>query len=228
MDFAIPQALRTIFLRASEAGLKVDPYICSKSQSSIQNKNPIEGLQIHLPNGKATRSFLIKNDERLSQFSELPFEQIQFISGLEAIWSKSEDVLEAELKGDPIIYNPVFLIKRLKLVFQSLKEIAPNNTCTLLIPYLRKQVMVEFDASTQVFNMLSNHSGRRPKAVIRITGTGATCHDEARSALQQLTNTLLFQINREYNIHLCISSTIGLYSENRTSGFPSGIHILGS
>lgn len=228
MDSTIPPALQPIFCRAANAGLKVEPYGNSPQQEAIQENKPFEGLLVHLPNGRETRPFLIKEDVRLHQYSKVPFEQMQFINGLEATWSMSEDVLEAELQGNEIAYNTVFLLKRLKQIFRSIKEHGKNDDSSLWIPYRRNQVQLGFGESTSAFNLLSNYSGSRPKLTIRVSGTRASSHDEARSALYHITDALLFQIKREHNIHLCIRSERGMFTEDRVWGFPNGILTLGS
>lgn len=224
----IPSALQPIFTRATHAGFKVELFHSNPDPQNGNQVNPVTGLLIHLPNGNETRPFLIRDDERLHRYSNVKFEQMQFIRGTEASWSKSEDVLEAELQGDEITYNAVFLLKRLKHVFRPILESGSSIDSSLTIPYCRKLVNLEFAESSNTFNLLSNHAGIRPKLVVRISGIGANSHDEARNALNTLTESLLFQIKREYNIHLRLRDARGLFSENQAWSFPNGMLTLGS
>jgi hypothetical protein len=228
MDPTIPSALRPFFTRASDAGLKTEPYHSSQNPKVFQEENPVDGLLIYLPNGKDTRPFLIKYDERLEEHTNILFEQLQYISGYEAIWSKPDDVLEAELQGDEITYNNAFLLKRLKHIFRPVEDIDINEFNVLSILYRRKQVQVEFDESSSAFNLLSAYTAQRPKLVVRFLGIGASCHDEARNALQHIAEPLLFQIKREYNIHLRLRNARGSFSEIRSWSFLDGMLTLGS
>lgn len=228
MNTPIPAALQPVFTRAMHAGLKVEPFRTNPNPQAGNQVNTITGLLIHLPNGKQTRPFLIRDDERLHRYSNVKFEEIQFIQGLEATWSKVDDVVEAELHGDEINYNPVFLLKRLKLVFRPLVESGSTGDSSLTIPYRRSRVKVEFTESSHTFNLLNNHAGPRPQLVIRVTGMRSTNHDQARSALYTITESLLFQIKREYNIHLRLRDARGLFSEHQTWSFPNGMLTLGS
>ncbi len=227
MDSIIPSALRTIFTRASNAGMKIQPHHCNPNLNVFQEENPILGLFIYLPNGKDIRPFLIKDDQRLNQYSTILFEQLQYISGYEAIWSKPDDVLEAELQGDEITYNTAYLLKRMNHVFRPVEHMDLNEPTVLSLPYRRNQVQVEFGESSSTFNLLNANSGQRPKLVVRFSGIGANCHDEARNALQQLTEPLLFQIKREYNIHLRLRNAYGLNFDNQPWSFLNGVLHLG-
>lgn len=215
MDPNIPSTLQKIYNRAVRSGLKAEPYRFSLKKDIPKEDVPVTGLLLFLPNGKTTRPFLVKDDDRLRKNSKHGFEDMQFISGLEATWSREDDVLEAELQGDDLTYNASTLIKRLKCLFRASVQDTPGSYNTLVMPYRRRQVEVVFGESTELFTFLTNYKGYRKKPVIRITGTGARTHDEARSSLLYISDALLFQIDREYNIPLRIRSERFLFSEHR-------------
>ena len=228
MNTPLPAALQPVFNRATHAGLKVESFCIHTDQHDSNQINPVTALLIHLTNGMETRPFLIRDDERLHRYSNVKFEQMQFIQGLEATWSKADDVVESELQGDEITYNAVFVLRRLNQVFRPIIGGGLCNDSSLTIPYRHNLVQVEFDESSDTFNLLSNHVGPRPKLVIRLTGTGANNHDEARNAIHTIAEPLLFQIKREYNIHLRLRDARGLFSENQSLSFPNGLLNLGS
>jgi hypothetical protein len=221
MDRDIPVSLQKLYSRTAQAGLDPEPYPRTSTDTVGAEALAVTGLLIHLNNGKSKRKFLIKDDQQLPQHVGLPFEEYQFIAGLEATWSPNNDILEAELQGDDMTRSASTLIKRLQRMFRSEALTAPEFS-SIEMPYRKRTVKVALGASSDVFTLLTNHYGYRTKPVIRITGTGAKDHDEARSALLHLSDALLFYIDREYKIPMRIRSERYLFSEYRKKRVLSG------
>jgi hypothetical protein len=224
MEKVLPASLKQLYKRTIASGLNVEPYRFSYKKDLSEEQIPVSGLLIYLKNGLKERPFLIKDDDHLRQNTKLSFKDYQFIAGLEAIWCPEKDMLEAELQGDDMTRNASSMIKRLKRMF---RPEGTNNLeySSIEMPYRKRNVKVAFGESSGEFTVLTNHYGYRKKPVIRITGTGASDHDEARSALLYISDALLFYIDTQHKIPMRIRSERYLYSEHFKKRVFSGITV---
>jgi hypothetical protein len=158
-------------------------------------------LAVGMPCGKERRWLSLWGLERLKEFLAIPFEKYTFLGSYEAVCSYKEDYIEASIEA--INRGSVFLLIRRLFKRNTMSEIdlADQRLEIADSSGMPRKVIIE-----QLSSDLSilTRSRRRYGLAIRISGFGATRHDQALGLLERISNSLFFQIDMTQNLPLCL------------------------
>lgn len=137
------------------------------------------------------------------------FEKYNFIQQYEAIWSKDEQTIEAEVTSQNNFYGRLhkFLNKNENLENDDNDNIPDYLTLTNF-----KGLEVTIRKCSPVFSFLttSRERGLRrfnmPKITIQIKNTAKTTHDSAKELLEKISNSMFFQIDLAFELPIHLQS----------------------
>lgn len=199
---ALTAKLNSIKNRCTSSGIEF------REDSTLDGRNYISLL---MPSGKNKRRVPIYNDVISDIIIKSNFENYKFLSGYDAIYSTSENVIEAGLRpsrfSSPMIFDR--LIKKLSNGVENSEKIViqPNNSITL-------RPTIEIGRSSIEYLSLCGY--RSTRFTIRLLGSRSKQHDQALAELRSYADSILFQIDMAHGV------TLTLERERQIRTPPSG------
>ena len=216
--------------RCSNAGLKTKSYIY-KEKNPDEKITEIPGLIVQIPEERQSKNIIILEDDELEQIEKSSFEKFKFIKGFEAIWSPEQGIVEGELQSDDLIRGGRILMRRLIRFFEtsdgdqtksenSLIDIedykfhfpSPNQDINIIIGYSSLEFSI-LNSFQREYLFITGRIRQRP--TIRIEGLSIKTHDEAKSLLSKIANSIFFQIDLATNIPLHLAVDRELFRDIR-------------
>lgn len=147
----------------------------------------MKSLNLGLPVGREFR--WIKLDEhKIMQLSKVSFERYSFLSGLDAICSFDDDLIEAGIKLAGLSSN--LLLRRLLPPAENFEQ-----QKLILAQYQDNFPSIELSCASEVFLRLCYRGDVSPtKITIKIRGGKIKTHDQALKQLVKIANATFFQI----------------------------------
>ncbi len=157
--------------------------------------------------------YLIYREEPINQALDCEFEKFRFIQGYEAIWSKENQVIEAEVSS---VDNPSrFFLDRLEsLINKPEKEDEDEESEELLsinLPSIDDYI-ITIGYCSKEFSFLSSARERGPRRgisrriTIKIQNSKLSTHDRAIEILEKIANSIFFQIDLAFEIPVSLQT----------------------
>jgi|GEM_PF-625660 len=194
-------------------------------------------LFIQFPNERDFKNVVLDmRHESLDFIEKSNFEKFKFIKGFEAIYSSELGIIECEIQSDDLIRPNSMIIRRLYRFFK------PKKTEKTQIPVIetdeletdREDFTIEFPSPNETLKIKLIESSiefsflcscksdlvylrrrLRPSLVIRLEGLTFSTHNEAKELLNNIANSVFFQIDLLTNIPIHLSTDRDLQREIR-------------
>jgi hypothetical protein len=202
---------------------KLDDIKLLLDNSNLENEL-VERKEINLDEEEVTRTSLVTKIPRARDLVEIAisernldldlvhksnFQEYRFIKDLQAIWSLKENCIECELQQLGR-FPSIFVKRRLNKLF----EIEPEEDENIVyeFPSPKEGISISIGKASLAHAVLFYTKDRGPsfdfrlsRYTLKITGTNTSKHDEAKSILEKLGNSLLFQLDLSSNLNLQLS-----------------------
>lgn len=150
--------------------------------------------RLNIKAGKNTRTIAIFNERRAEAILAISFEQLNFISGYEAICCYEDRIIEVGLRGTRMA--PSFLLQRL----QSLRVGASGSGLQPMVIAPPESILgrptIEIGPCSPEFTALG--AGRASQVTLKLKGARSTQHDAALAELRSYADSVFFQIDMAY------------------------------
>ncbi len=165
-------------------------------------------LELSFPCGRNKRTHILWDYDDIKRILAVPFEKYTFIDGYRAICSYSDNTIEAQIRPmGP--FSPRLAIRRLFSDRFDEDDLRAENYSIDLTP--DKGVdgpQVSVGPSTQDFRAI-NRGPSLGNLSLKLVNTGLSHHDQSRSLLEKISNSLFFQIE------LLAGLPLGLFRQRR-------------
>ncbi|MFC4690933.1 hypothetical protein ACFO5T_10880 [Dokdonia genika] len=156
---------------------------------------------------------LIFREEPLNQALDCEFEKFRFIQGYEAIWSKENQIIEAEISN---VDNPSrFFFNRLDELINKPEEVDDDEeteeVVSINLPSIDGYILTIGYCSKE-FGFLSGSRERGPRRgisrriTIKIQNSKISTHDRALEILEKIANSIFFQIDLAFEIPISLQT----------------------
>lgn len=178
------EAKKTLQARCKDAGLEL-------KEEVREDGDPY--LKIGMKCAREQRWLLLSSDESILRMLSVPFESYTFISGLDAICSYQDGIIEAAIRPlgnvpSSFVYRKLFGLDsgNAAETFESIKlEINPPQAG---LP------KIEISPASDNFTKLVR-SPNRNRMTLKISGSPVTNHDQAALLLKKVADAAFFQID---------------------------------
>jgi hypothetical protein len=165
-------------------------------------------LIVSIPEERDFKNIILVEGQDIEFIEKSNFDKFRFIKGYEAIWSEEFKVIECELQSDDILRPSRFLIRRLKSFLPEQDKTNKDDKTIMIFPSPIEKVKITIGDCSDEFSVLSNCkreylfsiSRISTRITIRIEGVEVKTHEEAKSLLLKIANSVLFQIDLNINI----------------------------
>ncbi|SOD27681.1 hypothetical protein SAMN05518800_3245 [Variovorax sp. YR752] len=176
--------------------------ITFKDESSIDDDDIRIDFTLHMPQGRETRDVYILDDDDLRILAQSNFEQFVLLEDYSASINYTEGVIEALLTiptpNSPFLTRRAIL-RRLGFSDPSLKELPSIKLKSKIFGVPE----VLLGSSTEIVRLLT-HATDTFELSLFIKSATIKTHDDAIRWLEQVSNSLLFDIDIERSIHISL------------------------
>ena len=224
--------LKKLAERCEKVGLKTKSYTY-KVNDPDPEEEVIEhnGLIIQIPEERESKNIIILEDNEFEQVEQSEFEFFKFIKGYEAVWSQELGIVEGELQSNDTIRGGVSLMRRLRKFFRTSEDNESSSSSSssfdedysFEFPSPNENVKIIIGTSSLEFSILTSLQREyfffreriRPKPTIRVEGLSIATHNEAKTLLANIANSVFFQIDISVNIPLHLTIDRELFRDIR-------------
>ncbi|MGE6353960.1 hypothetical protein ACQKCJ_08780 [Flavobacterium sp. NPDC079362] len=165
---------------------------------------------------------LIYTEKYLDYALGCDFEKFKFVQGYEAIWSKDNNLIEAEITSPEA--NRFNFLERLNNLINKPEdnenEEFDDDILDIMLPN-HQGLEISLGYCSQPFSLItgSRERGLRrfnsKKITLKITNSKKTTHDSSRDLLEKIANSIFFQIDLAFEIPISLQSQRETYIETR-------------
>ncbi len=194
--------LQALFDRCTERGLSAEIV------SETSREGPSNSLIARVPAGREVREVLIFEGDRLGEVASSAFERYRLIDGYNAIWSDEFGMVECGLDQGPIRPPIPFALRRLAKMLGSDGDSppSPRHIPRFEFPSSSDGPKIWIGPSSTEHTVLCEMRADRPSLYLRrgelrrrptlhIEGVHVATHERARTVLEKIGNSVLFQID---------------------------------
>ncbi|EJN31788.1 hypothetical protein PMI35_01277 [Pseudomonas sp. GM78] len=145
------------------------------------------GLSISLKCGRELRELEIFDHNKLPQILSIPFEDYNFLSGLEAICSYEKGLVEIMVIEAGAASAATFIEKLFGVSWREANKVDPIKVESA------SGLSVEIGLASPVFNAIYEYATPRT-VTMKVSGVQAKKHDSVLDLIQKVSGSLLFQI----------------------------------
>lgn len=166
--------------RCEQAGLEYEEYEDMLFPDDIL-------VEVAFPCGRSERTITI-SEENLQSFADVEFEKYRFIDGYTAVYIEEDEYIEADVIRlgassnyaiENVIFGQILPRENRKLLLNSERTGAPE---------------IEFGASSDTFKRITQRFTKRQYS-LKIRGCRIPSYDDAKVLLEQLTDSIFFQVD---------------------------------
>lgn len=197
-------------------------------------------LFIQIPCDRDFKNIVLdKRNENLDNIEKSNFEKYKFINGLEAIYSIELGIVECEIQSDDIARPSGMLLRRLSRFLKIRRKQVEDTEQLALIendeieteredftidfPSPSESIKIQLTESSTEFSFLCGSKSEifymrrklRRFLVIKIEGLNIENHTEAKEHLNNIANSVFFQIDLLTNVPIHLASDRNLQREIR-------------
>ena len=165
---------------------------------------------------------LIYSDRYLDYALNCDFEKFKFLQGYEAIWSKENNLIEAEINNpDTTRFN--FLNRLNNLINkpeENDSEEEDDDVLEIKLPNYQ-DINISIGYCSKEFSFITGCRERglrrfNPKKItLKIENSKKTTHENSRELLEKIANSIFFQIDLAFEIPISLQSQRETYMETR-------------
>lgn len=146
--------------------------------------------------GRETREIEIWDQTELRELLEYPFENYSYLTGLEAICSYKDGVIEVALQSIGQITPADMHMRLFGVPFREILTVKPE---LIISPAEQDGPFMQIGLASPLFQRVSDIIGSRALS-LKIYGLSFKTHDSALECLNKLSSSLLFQLELMSNV----------------------------
>lgn len=177
---------------------------CKKSsinlteEKDLFDKTPY--LLLDLPSGRETRPIILEDLSEIENLLSIPFEKYVFLNPYDAICSYKDGLIEGLVSSVERV--PFSYVKK-RLLLREKVEGEEEEELNLELKSSDGSEKISLSPASSDFKILVPRA-RRPNMSLKIEGIKVSRHDDARSILTRLADSLFFQIDLSFNVALTL------------------------
>lgn len=181
------------------------PQIELKEEELLSGFPGLKRPVVYLPAGNEKRGITLYDKNKITSFLKKPFEKFEFIADYDAIWNRSDGIIEVRISY--LNFQGSWLLGKQEILFK-------------VASHRNDGIELQIIQSTDIMKTISPLT-ITPQYSLRIKNVNVTGHDDARELLLRLSNSFFFKIDLRYGATLNLNKTSPPIFERIQFDFPT-------
>lgn len=192
------EAVAALESRATAAGLKCKAELDSQGDHLVT---------LAIPMARESRELRMYNVARVRSLLDVPFERYRFLSGLNAVWSPEDDRVEGLAESLTRAGMGVAYRRLTGKSFAAIRANPSDAVISLPADASKSGATAKFGPPSDLLSAMTGRGTAVTAAGLVLEGFGVKTHDQAKTLLERVANSLFFEMDHAAYVALALSRT---------------------